>query len=83
MVEIGNDYNLSTFDKSEINNLINTRNYYTHRDKSRNGKVLSGWELILSNKAMTKLIKLLILKIIKIPDSDLKNIINESYQFKY
>lgn len=83
LVEIGNDYNLSTFDKSEINNLINTRNYYTHRDKSRNGKVLSGWELILSNKAMTKLIKLLILKIIKIPDSDLKNIINESYQFKY
>ena len=83
LVKIGNDYNLSTFDKSEINNLVNTRNYYAHRDKSRNGKVLSGWELMLSNKAMTKLIKLLILKIIEIPDPDLKNIVSKSHQFKY
>lgn len=83
LVKIGNDYNLSTFDKSEINNLVNTRNYYTHRDKSRNRKALSGWELMLSNKAMTKLIKLLILKIIEIPDPDLKNIVSKSHQFKY
>ena len=83
LIKIGNDYNLSTFNKSDINKLINTRNYYTHRDKSHNGKALSGWELILSNKAMAKLIKLLILKIIEIPDSDLKNIVSKSYQFRY
>lgn len=83
LIKIGNDYNLSTFNKSDINKLINTRNYYTHRYKSHNGKALSGWELILSNKAMAKLIKLLILKIIEIPDSDLKNIVSKSYQFRY
>ena len=81
LVKIGNDYNLSTFNKPAINKLVNTRNYYTHRDKSRNEKVLSGWELTLSNEAMTELIKLLILKMIGIPDSDLKNIVSKSYRF--
>lgn len=83
LVKIGNNYNLSTFNKSEINNLVNTRNYYTHRDKSRDGKILSGWELILSNKVMAKLIKLLILRIIKIPDRDLRNIVSVSHHFRY
>ena len=83
IVRIGKDYGLQTFDNSDIHAMVNTRNYYAHRDENGKQKALSGWRLIRSNLAMVKLIKLLILKIIKIPDPDLKNIVSRSHQFRY
>ena len=83
LVGIGASCGLTTFNKTDINDLVNTRNYYTHRDKNGKEKILSDWNLAESNRIMVKLIKLLILKILKIPDSDLKNIVNKSIQFRY
>ena len=83
IVRIGKDYGLQTFDNSDIHAMVNTRNYYAHRDENGKQKALSGWRLIRSNLAIVKLIKLLILKIIKIPDPDLKNIVSRSHQFRY
>ena len=83
LVGIGASCGLTTFNKTDINDLVNTRNYYTHRDKNGKEKILSDWNLAESNRITVKLIKLLILKILKIPDSDLKNIVNKSIQFRY
>lgn len=79
---LGEKYTMNRPSDELTQKIIDTRNYYTHRDKSLSSKILSSYELKDADGTLERYLKLIILHLIDVPEDELKEIVTSSPQFK-
>ncbi len=79
---LGEEYSISRPSDDLTQKIIDTRNYYTHRDKSLVPKILTSYMLRDADGLLERYLKLMILNIIKVPKAELAAIVASSPQFK-
>lgn len=80
---IGEKHGISKPSKSTTNKILETRNYYTHGDETKKGKILNYGDLYEANSILGKYLKLLLLHKIGVSDEELTAIVKKSPHFRF